>query len=143
MGGVFGGERRRSEIPEMRISGTLDELLIKLQNIKVVTEARKAIGWRYFQDDEDWSYEVRGDERVCSYCLSYAGRWVGSMIPTEFSDYRVWDKAHVKPGTHIYYPFLVWSDDPDSYGGCRCNLRWYDYLFVLANRLLEEMESVV
>lgn len=130
-------------MPEMRISGTPNELLIKLQNIKVVTEARKAVGWRYFQDDEDWSYVPQSDERVCNICRGYAGGWVGSQIPVEFTDNRVWNKAHVKPGTHLYFPHLRWANAPDAYGGCRCNLYWYDYLFVLANRLLEEMESVV
>jgi len=126
----------------MRISGTLDELLVILQDIKVVTEGRKAAGWEYFQDDEDWTYITQSDSRVCNICLGYAGPWVGSQIPVEFSDYRIWGKAHVKPGTHIYFQFLTWANAPDAYGGCRCNLRWYDYLFVLANRLLEEMESV-
>jgi len=127
----------------MRISGTLDELLIMLQDIKVVTEGRKAAGWEYFQDDENWTYVTQPDSRVCNICLGYAGGWVGFQIPVEFSDYRVWGKAHVKPGTHIYFPHLKWANAPDAYGGCRCNLYWYDYLFVLANRLLDEMESVV
>jgi len=130
-------------MPEIRISGTLDELLVKLQNIKVVTESRKAAGWEYFQDDENWNYEVQADSRVCETCLGYAGGWVGSQIPVEFSAYRVWGKAHVKPGTHIYFPHLAWAKAPDAYGGCRCNLYWHDYLFVLTNRLFDEMGSVV
>jgi len=126
----------------MRISGTPDELLVKLQDIKVVIDARKAVGWRYFQDDEEWRYETQSDSRVCEICLGYAGRWIGTQIPIEFSDARVWSKAHVKPGTHLYFPHLRWANAPDAYGGCRCNLFWDDYIYVLANRLLEEMESV-
>lgn len=130
-------------MPEMRISGTPDELLIMLENIKIVTEGRKSAGWEYFQADEDWHYETQNDERVCHVCLGYAGGWIGPQVPVEFSEYRVWGKAHVKPGTHINFPNLKWANAPDAYGGCRCNLYWDDYLFVLANRLLTEMESVV
>jgi len=110
--------------------------------IKVVTEGRKDVGWEYFQDDENWRYEIQNDSRTCNICRGYAGGWIGSQIPVEFTDYRIWGKAHVKPGTHLYFPHLRWANAPDAYGGCRCNLYWYDYLFVLTNRLFEEMESV-
>jgi len=126
----------------IRLFGSLEELLSKLERIKVVTEGRKDVGWEYFQDDEDWRYEPQSDERVCNICLGYAGRFVGSQIPSEFTDFRIWGKVHVKPGTHLYFPHLQPAKAPDAYGGCRCNLRWYDYLFVLRERLFDEMESV-
>jgi len=129
-------------MPKIIISGTLDELLWKFEAVKIVTDARKTLGWRYFQDDEEWRYETQGDERVCNICRGYAGGWIGSQVPVEFQDYRVWEKAHVKPGTHLNFPHLRWANAPDAYGGCRCNLYWYDYLFVLTNRLFMEMEEV-
>jgi len=130
-------------MPTITVSGTLDEVLKSMENIKAVTKNRKASGWPLFQADEEWTYEVQHDERVCFICLGYAGRMVGSQIPIEFPDYKVWEEAHVKPGTHIYFPFLAWSNAPDAYGGCRCNLYWPDYLFVLVNRLFDEMEMVI
>jgi len=103
-------------MPRITVKGTLSELLWKFEAMKAVTEARNILGWRYFQDDEEWTYVTQHDSRVCEFCLGYAGRWVGSQIPVEFSDYRIWGKAHVKPGTHLYFPFLAWANAPDAYG---------------------------
>jgi len=110
-----------------------------MTSIKRTTQRRKVEGWQLFQDDEEWRYETRSDERVCKTCRGYAGRFIGSQIPVEFPDAKVWGKTHVKPGTHIYFPHLKWTDDPDSYGGCRCNLYWDDFLYVLLMRLDREL----
>jgi len=123
------------------VSGTFNELLLKMEVIKGVTTRRKDEGWILFQLDEEWKYETRPDERVCDICRSFAGDMNGVKIPVEFSEWKRWGKNQVKPGTHIYYD-RKWSYDPDSYGGCRCNLFWYDYMFVLTNRLFKEFEDV-
>jgi len=128
-------------MPRITIKGTIDELLWKLEAMKVVTNIRKALGWRYFQDDEEWRYVTQNDEHVCNICQGYSGGWIGNQLLVEFPSLKVWGKAHIKPGTHINFPYLKWANAPDAYGGCRCNLRWYDYLFVLTNRLFIEMEG--
>lgn len=117
-------------------------MISKLEAAKAVTSRRKDEGWELFQSDEDWEYETRSDGRTCKTCLSFAGRTSGIQIPVLFGHYKTWGKAHVKPGTHADYPRLKWADDPDAYFGCRCNLYWYDYMFVLANRLFQEIEDV-
>jgi len=128
-------------MPQFRITGTPQEILTGLEAIKTVTSQRKNEGWELFQSDEEWRYEAQQDERTCDICASFVGRWIGLQVPVEFSDYKTWGKAHVKPGVHITYPFLKWSTAPDSYGGCRCNLYWDDYLYVLTERLWREMED--
>lgn len=125
------------------IIGTPQELLMKLEAIKAVADRRRDEGWKLFQFDEFWSYETRMDIRVCPICRGFEGIFPGEEIPTEFPDHKVWGTAHVKPGVHITYPHLKWSDDADSYGGCRCNIFWPDYLSVLTERLWSEMEMVV
>jgi len=122
------------------ISGTPQEILSKLEAAKEVTQRRKTDGWRLFQSDEEWEYIPVWDNRLCPVCESFSGRWVGAQIPVEFSHYKRWEKNHVKPGTHIDYPHLKPANAPDAYGGCRCNLFWPDYLFILSNRLFSELE---
>ena len=140
MGGTSGG----GWLPEMplTISGTAEELLRKMEAIKEVCIRRNNDGWDLFQDDEEWEYVVRQDGRTCNVCLSFAGKTVGSQIPVLFGHYKTWGKAHVKPGTHADYPYLKWANDPDAYMGCRCNLYWYDYMYVLMKRLWQEFEEV-
>lgn len=128
-------------MPRFEISGTPQEVLIKLKAAYEVASRRNEGGWPLFQDDEEWNYVPVFDERTCDICASFAGRWTGLQIPIEFPDYKTWGKAHVKPAVHITYPFLGKSTAPDAYGGCRCNLYWDDYLYVLTERLWREMED--
>lgn len=128
-------------MPEIRLGGTPDNVLASMMIVKATIQRRKDEGWQLFQDDEEWNYRTQSDERVCNVCRGYAGRWIGSQIPVEFPDYKVWDKAHVKPGTHIYFPHLKWANAPDAYGGCRCNLYWADFLYTLLIRLDQELKQ--
>ncbi len=130
-------------MPELRIGGTPHEVLKALQIAKTITSMRKTEGWNLFQSDEFWSYETRMDARVCLVCNSFQGIFPGEEIPTEFPDRKVWGTAHVKPGVHITYPYLKWSDAPDAYGGCRCNIYWPDYINVLIMRLDDELRASI
>lgn len=121
------------------IMGTPQEILSRLEAVNEVANRRKNDGWPLFQQDEEWTYETQEDSRVCDVCLGFAGRFFGVDILSLFGAYKTWGKAHVKPGTHITYP-RTWSTAPDAYGGCRCNLYWHDYFYVLTERLWREME---
>lgn len=125
----------------IHVSGTLEEIRSRLMAMYAITQYRKYSGWPLFQTDEVWDYESQNDARVCPVCLSFVGGYMGHQIPIMFPHYKTWDKAHVKPGTHIDYPELKPAVAPDAHGGCRCNLWWPDYLFVLTSRLFAELEA--
>ena len=141
--GTSGGGRRR--LPEIRISAPSGSILLQaLEAMKNVTETRKNEGWPLFQDDEEWRYEAVSDYRTCYVCAGWEGDVRGPEIPVEFNNYARWGKNHIKPGTHIGHPELIDANSPDAYGGCRCNLYWDDYLYVLLMRLDTELrESVI
>lgn len=107
---------------------------------KNVTQQRKLEGWRLFQYDEDWQYIPIYDERLCPICESFGGGINGAQIPVEFSQ---WKREHplqplmkneVYPNTHASFPTFGLR------GTCRCILQWDDYMYVLLNRLFNEIE---
>lgn len=122
------------------ITGTPQEVLTKLEAVRDICNKRNDEGWKLFQRDEEWEYIPIYDERLCSICASFAGRWVGERIPVEFNQWRRYHplrtllKNEVYPNTHELYNFL--------HGICRCVLRWADYFYILTERLWREFEEV-
>ena len=122
------------------ISGTPNEILVKLESAKEVATRRNEEGWVLFQDDEDWEYIPIYDENLCYICESFGGQMNGTQIPVNFD----WKREHplqlllkneVYPNTHESHP------DFGLKGVCRCVLQWDDYMYVLTNRLFREMED--
>lgn len=124
------------------VQGTPEEIFRKLTAAKAVTTFRNQAGWPMFQFDEEYTYIPVHDDRLCPVCAAFAGMWNGAQIPVEFPDwrrpfhpFRVLINNEVYPNVHTTYPFLK--------GDCRCVLNWDDYLYVLTNRLMTELEAVI
>ena len=134
--GTSGGGKPRLQ---MTITGTLEEIKEKLQIIRAIIEYRRLMGWKLFQDDENWDYETADDERVCQYCRMYESmrEFIGSSIPITFRYWSRLGQNTVYPDVHSMpeYSFL--------HGECRCRMTWDDYLYVLRQRLFKEFEESV
>ena len=127
-----------------RLQVILDDML----RIKVVIQSRKDDGWLPFQDDETWEYTSQPDERVCHVCEGFAitMEFDGDELPLVFPDLVQREPPSytlVRPAVHVTYPELIWSNDPDAEGGCRCRIKWVNPENTLAARLAEELREVV
>ena len=119
------------------ISGTLEEVGPRLMAMHAVIQYHKMAGWNLFQSDENWDYATRKDNLVCPICQGLEGEYNGTDIPIDFGAWQRQGQNIVYPNTHESVKGIV------SYlrGDCRCSLTWDDYLFVLCERLFEEMEE--
>jgi len=120
------------------IKGTLEEINEKLFAMSQIVQQRKVGGWQLFQSDESWDYTTQPDEKVCPVCQSLKGQFNGTEVPVKFQLWEREDQNVVYPNTHESLPEAAYVR-----GRCRCSLAWNDYLFVLLNRLFEEMSEVV
>jgi len=116
--------------------------------IKTVIDSRKTEGWPPFQNDEIWEYSSQSDGRTCPTCESFAltVEFNGEELPIMFPDLVQREPPTytlVRPAVHVTYPELIWSNDPDAEGGCRCRIRWVDVENTLAARLAEELREEV
>ena len=133
---------------EVVVSGTLQEILDGMIKIKDVITRRKYDGWTPFQNDEIWIYTSQPDERTCPVCESFAltVEFNGEELPMMFPDLVQREPPTytlVRPAVHVTYPELIWSNDPDAEGGCRCRIRWVDPENTLAERLTTELQETV
>ena len=127
-------------MPEITISGALDEVFQSLTNIKALTSFRKGNGWPLFQPDEEYFYENRKDEHVCPRCEDYGvhGTFIGSDVPREFPDNRRLGseaEGRLHPEVHITYP--------EFRGHCRCRVTFQNISETLVNRLDTEFRRIV
>ena len=116
---------------DLVVSGTMQEIVGKLNLIMEVVKNREATGYPMFQEDEEWTYTTAKDERVCPICGAMDDlTFQGSAIPEKFPFYEIVSDTEVLPNVHRMYPSLK--------GICRCNLEWRDAAVVLEQRLHEE-----
>jgi hypothetical protein len=112
---------------ELIVSGTMQEIVGKLNLLLEVVKNREATGWAALQGDENWQFISMGDQRVCPLCLAMEaiGNFVGSEVPAKFPFYEILEDALILPHVH--------TDPP-----CRCHLEWPDAAQVCEARLHEE-----
>lgn len=127
-------------MPSLIISGTLEELLSKLQSVKTVTSTRKVVGWPLFQLDETWEYRTSPFSNVCPKCTEFGSQnpFSGPVVDSAFPDKRrLGDESmgFFHPEVHITWPQFR--------GQCRCRMEFRNIGETLVNRLDGELRSVV
>lgn len=123
----------------LEITGTIEDTLASLENVKVVIDGRKATGWEVGHISEQWLYVTfpsRG--RVCPVCESYGGRiFSGDEIAAEFPFYEYIGGIIILPHTHM--PDLSdFMNEP-----CHCEMHLQNLAESIEERLHEEKLLVV
>jgi hypothetical protein len=127
-------------LPELTISGTLEELLLTLESIKTTTSNRKVSGWSLFQPDEEWEYRTSPFSNVCPKCTEFGSQnpFFGPTVGAAFPDKRrLGDEStgFFHPEVHITYPQFR--------GQCRCRVEFLNIGETLVNRLDMELRGIV
>jgi len=116
---------------DLVVSGTMQEIVSRLNLIMECVKNREATGWPALMGDESWTYTTAKDERVCPVCGAMDDlTFQGDTIPEKFPFYEMVSDTEILPNVHMMYPSLK--------GACRCNFEWRDAAEVLEARLHEE-----
>lgn len=111
----------------IRVSGSFNSVLAKLQRMKAVVGYRVSVGYRQFQHDEQYGYVTARDDIVCPRCYNENGQvWRGDYISDTFPYAAKVDEVTV---------------DVHLHGRCRCKLVWLNKIEVLVERLRVELEA--
>ena len=122
-------------MPDIIISGNLNEVLAKLRLMKDIIDKRVAVGYPPKQHDEEWRYETMQDGRVCPTCGPLNGNILrGDYIVSNYPLYASFGVLDVMVHNTTDY------HDADI---CRCFATWLNMHEVLVERLFNELESAV
>ena len=109
---------------EIVVTGTMQEIVGKLNLLMEVVKNRQATGWPALMGDENWQYMTMGDEKVCPVCAALDGTVVpGSDVVAKFPFYEMIENTVILPHVHL---------------NCRCHLEWPDAAQICEERLHEE-----